>query len=88
MKIQELSIAQRKIILWGTIVVLGGVLFFWWGENVIETIKTTSLPEVPKEIGESLQKTQDEFTLPTFEEIDIPEEILQELQEYGQSERY
>ena len=79
MNIQKLSIAQRKIILWGTIVVLGGVLFFWWGENVIETIKTTSLPEVPKEIGESLQKTQDEFTLPTFEEIDIPEEILQEL---------
>ena len=79
MKIQELSIAQRKIILWGTIVVLGGVLFFWWGGNVIETVKTTSLPEIPKELKESLQETQDEFTFPTFEEIDIPEEILQEL---------
>jgi|AP45_3_1055517.scaffolds.fasta_scaffold220739_2 hypothetical protein len=87
MNIQKLSVVQRKIILWGIIVVLGGVLFFWWGGNVIETVKTTSLPEIPKELKESLQETQDEFTFPTFEEIDIPEEILQELQEYGQSAR-
>ena len=85
MKIHELSIVQRKIILWGTIVILGSVLFFWWGGNVIETLKTTSLPKVPKELEESLQKTQEQFTFPIFDTIDIPEEILQE---YGQSERY
>ena len=85
MNIQKLSVAQRKIILWGIIVVLGSVLFFWWGGNVIETIKTTSLPKVPKELEESLQKTQEQFTFPVFDTIDIPEEILQE---YGQSERY
>ncbi|MCH8048709.1 hypothetical protein IIC44_01260 [Patescibacteria group bacterium] len=85
MKIHELSIVQRKIILWGTIVILGSVLFFWWGGNVIETLKTTSLPKVPKELEESLQKTQEQFTFPVFDTIDIPEEILQE---YGQSERY
>ena len=87
MNIQKLSVAQRKIILWGTIVVLGSMLFFWWGGNVIETVKTTSFPKIPKELEASLQKTQDELRLPAFEEIDIPEEILQELQEYGQSER-
>ena len=85
MNIQKLSVAQRKIILWGTIVVLGSMLFFWWGGNVIETLKTTSLPKVPKELEESLQKTQEQFTFPVFDTIDIPEEILQE---YGQSERY
>ena len=87
MKIQELSVKQRTVILWGTVVILGGILFFLWGGNVIETVKTTSLPAIPKELKESLQETQDEFTFPTFEEIDIPEEILQELQEYGQSAR-
>jgi len=85
MKIQELSVKQRTVILWGTVVILGGILFFLWGGNVIETFKTVSLPKIPKELGESLQQTKEEFTIPSFEAIEISEEVLKELQEYGQS---
>ena len=86
MKIQELPTGQRKVILWAVVAVLGIVLFFWWGGNVAKTLQSISLPKVPKELGESLQRTQEEFIFPTFEEIKIPEEVFKELQEYGQSQ--
>ncbi|MCH7828701.1 hypothetical protein IH982_02410 [Patescibacteria group bacterium] len=86
MKIQELPVKQRKVILWAVVAVLGIMLFFWWGRNVKETLENVSLPKVPKELKESLQRTQEEFTFPAFEEIEIPEEVFKELQEYGQSQ--
>ncbi|MDA1337627.1 MAG: hypothetical protein O3C23_02590 [bacterium] len=85
MKIQELPVKQRKVILWTVVVGLGIVLFFWWGRSAIETIGNTSLPKVPKEVEESIQQTKEGLTFPTFEEIEIPDEILQELKEHGQS---
>ena len=78
MKIQELPEARRKVILWVVIAVLGGLLFFWWGRNVIETLKTTSLPEIPKELKENIQQAQEEFTFPALKDIEIPEELLKE----------
>ena len=86
MKIQELPEARRKVILWVVIAVLGGLLFFWWGKNVTESLESASLLEVPKELQESIQRTKEEFIFPTFDEIEIPEEVLQELKEYGQSQ--
>ncbi|MCH8244432.1 hypothetical protein IIB97_00910 [Patescibacteria group bacterium] len=86
MKIQEFSIKQRKVILWVAVVALGIMLFFWWGKNVKETLENVSFPEVPKEFQESVEQAKEEFTFPAFEEIEIPEEVLKELQEYGQSQ--
>lgn len=86
MKIQELPVKQRKVILWAGVIVMGLALFFWWGRNVAETLQNVSLPEVPKEFRESVQQAKEEFTFPAFEEIEIPEEFLQELQEYGESQ--
>ena len=85
MKIKELSEKQRKLILWLTVAVLGAVLFAWWGKNVAETLKNVSFPKVPKEFQESVQKAKEEFIFPTFEHLEITKEVLQELQEYGQS---
>jgi len=76
MKIQELKVAQRKVILWAVVVALGITLFFWWGKNVKETLENVSFPEVPKEFQESVQRAQEEFTFPIFEEIEIPEEVF------------
>ena len=86
MKIQELPQKTRKVILFAAVILVGAVLFFWWGRNVVETLKTISLPEVPKELQESLQQTKEELISPTFEGLTIPEEVLQELQEYGQNQ--
>ena len=86
MKIQELPETKRKVMLWAVVAVLGSMLFFWWGKNVVETLQNASPLEVPKELQESVQRIREESTFPTFEEIEIPEEILQELQEYGQSQ--
>ena len=79
MKIQELPETKRKVILWVVVAVLGILLFFWWGKNAKETFKDVSLPEIPKEFQESVQRTQEEFTFPSFQEIKIPEEVLEEL---------
>jgi len=76
MKIQGLSARQRQVIVWAVVAVLGSVLFFWWGGNVRETLKNVSLPEVPKELKESMERSKEELTFPAFEEI---EEVLQEL---------
>jgi len=84
MKIQELKETKRKVILWAVVAVLGIMLFFWWAKNVTETLKSISFPEVPKEFEESVQQAKEEFTFPIFEAIEIPEEVLQELQEYGE----
>ncbi|MDP4006990.1 MAG: hypothetical protein Q8P55_00125 [bacterium] len=62
MKIQELSLKKRKLILWVIIIVVAALLFSWWGGNVIKTLQTISLPKVPEELN-----------LPTFEGIKIPE---------------
>lgn len=86
MKIREFPLKTRKAILWAVVAALGAVLFFWWGKEVAETLENTSLPKVPKELQESLQQTTEELTFPAFEGITIPEEVLQELQEYGQSQ--
>jgi len=84
MKIQELKETKRKVILWTVLLVLGIILFFWWGKGVIQTLQSISLPEVPQEFQESVQQAKEEFTFPTFEEITIPEEVLQQIeQEYG-----
>lgn len=79
MKIQELPVKQRKVILWVVVVSLGIVLFFWWGRSAIETMGNISFPEVPKEIEESIDQTKGELSFPAFEELEI-------LQEYGQSQ--
>ena len=86
MKIQEFSIKQRKVILWVAVTVCGIMLFFWWGKKVKETLEKVSLLKVPKEFQESLEQVKEEFTFPAFEEIEIPEEVFKELQEYGQSQ--
>lgn len=39
MKTQELSETKRKMILWTVVVVLGIVLFFWWGKDVIDVLQ-------------------------------------------------
>jgi len=65
---------------------LGIMLFVWWGKNVAQTLKDVSFPKVPKEFQESVQRTQEEFTFPSFEDIEIPEGVFKELQEYGQSQ--
>lgn len=79
MKIQELSETKRKVILWAVVGGLGIALFFWWGRNVQESFKNTSFPQIPKEFQESIQQTKEEFTFPSFQEIKIPEEVLQGL---------
>ena len=84
MKIQEFSETKRKAILWTVVVILGIMLFFWWGKNVKETLESTSFPEVPEEFKESVQQAKEEFTFPTFEALEIPEEVLKELKEYGE----
>jgi hypothetical protein len=89
MKIQEISETKRRIILWTIVIVLASLLFFWWGGNVAKTFKDISLPEVPKELQElkeDISRVQEEFTFPVFEDIEIPEEILKELEEYGERE--
>ena len=86
MKIQEFSIKQRKVILWVAVTVCGIMLFFWWGKNVKETLENVSLLKVPKEFQESVEQVKEGFTFPAFEEIEIPEEVFKELQEYGQSQ--
>ena len=85
MKIQELPVKQRKVILWAVVAGLGIMLFFWWGKNVAETLQNVSFPKVSKDLQESIQQTKEEFTFPSFEAIEIPEEVFKELQEYGQS---
>ena len=83
---RHLSERTRKIILWSVVIILGVALFFWWGKNVKETLENVSFPEVPKEFQESVEQVKEEFTFPAFEEIEIPEEVFKELQEYGQSQ--
>lgn len=83
---RHLSERTRKIILWLVIIILGVTLFFWWGKNVKETLENVSFPEVPKEFQGSVEQAKEEFTFPAFEEIEIPEEILKELQEYGEGQ--
>ena len=83
MKIEELPVKQRKVILWMVVAALGAVLFFWWGKNIAEIFNAASYPKVSKELKESLQGIQEEFTFSVFEEIEIPEEVFKELKEYG-----
>ena len=85
MKIQELPAGQRKVILWTVVVVLGIMLFFWWGKGAIKDVQSISFPKVPKEFQENIEQEKEEFTFPTFEGIEIPEEVLQELKEYEQA---
>ena len=83
---RHLSERTRKIILWLVIIILGVTLFFCWGTNVKETLENVSFPEVTKEFHGSVEQAKEEFTFPAFEEIEIPEEILKELQEYGEGQ--
>ena len=86
MKIQELPEARRKVILWTVLSVLGLTLFFFWGKGIIQTLQTISFPSAPQELKESLQQTKEEFSFPSFQEITIPPEVLQEIEkEYGEA---
>jgi len=79
MKIQELPAKQRKVILWAVVTALGIMLFFWWGGNVKETLESVSFLKVPKEFQENVGRTKEEFTFPTFEEIEVFKEVFKEL---------
>lgn len=61
MRIQEFPETTRKIILWSVVIILGIILFFWWGKGVTQTLKTTSFPKVPQEFQENLQQTKEAF---------------------------
>jgi len=77
--VRQLSENARKTILWSVVIILGITLFFWWGRNIRETLENISLPKIPKEFQESVQRTREELTFPAFEEIEVLEEVLQEL---------
>lgn len=83
---RQLSENTRKTILWSAVIILGIILFFWWGKSAIKDLQSISFPKVPKELEESIQQAKEEFTFPAFEDIEIPEEVLQELKEYEQSQ--
>ena len=74
MKIQELSEGTRKGILWIVLVAVGIILIVWWGKGALEIFENISLPSVPEELEQSLQQTQEEFTIPSFQEVTSPEE--------------
>lgn len=76
MKIQELPETQRKIILWTAVVILGIILFVWWGKNSVGSLQNISLPEPSKEIQQTIEQATNEFSFPDLKD-------LQEL-EYGE----
>jgi predicted transcriptional regulator len=81
MKIHELSEQTRKLILWGVVIVVGVILVFWWGKSSLAELGTLSAPKVPKEIEETFEATQEQFSFPNFKEIEIPPELLQEIEQ-------
>jgi hypothetical protein len=80
MNVGKLPERDRKIILWSIVILLGVILFLWWGRSVAEKLKDFSSPQIPKELRDSVRETTSTLELPSFD-IKIPGEALPTLQE-------
>jgi hypothetical protein len=64
-KIQKLPEGKKKIILWGTVIIIGIALFFFWTKNVKKSFTNFNMGEFQKQLN--------------FPKIEIPKVDLPDL---------
>lgn len=69
-KLRGLPEPQRKLILWGVVIILGLLLFLWWVKNVRDNLQSFVIEELPQQ-----------FQFPEISKIEIPALELPELSE-------
>ncbi|OGZ18571.1 MAG: hypothetical protein A2175_01840 [Candidatus Nealsonbacteria bacterium RBG_13_42_11] len=82
-KIQNLPEGKRKIILWGTVIIIGIALFFFWTKNAKKSFTNFDMGEFQKQLN--FPKIEiPKFDLPDldFPDLDLPSaDLLKDLPE-------
>mgnify|MGYP000518892559 CR=1 FL=1 len=79
-KIYELPEGVKHVILWTGVGLMGIVLIWWFIKG---TVQEMSLPEVGDIVPSSIQEqsfTVPPINFPSIEDMNVPEELLQELE--------
>ena len=77
-KLRGLSENKKRVTLWGFVIVLGVLLLSWWGKNLVAQLKNISSPQIPQELQEQFQETQDTLQFPSLDlQGEIPLETLE-----------